>query len=79
MGTRRAETHREINTDRMGSGFLNAVLAQESHWLKRVAMPQEHIPVCAREDARIGDHPHPIQCADDIDLTQAIALAFDGS
>jgi alpha-D-xyloside xylohydrolase len=46
-------------------------------WLKEVAVDLERMPVYARYGAQIKVYPHPVQCTDEMDLSQAVTLQFD--
>lgn len=47
-------------------------------WLKGVKSPLRRMPVYAAKGARIRVYPNRVQCTDQMDLKNAVMLAFDG-
>jgi alpha-D-xyloside xylohydrolase len=57
--------------------FWTGEILEGNHWLKRVKMSLEHMPVYVKFGAQIPVYPYSVQCTDEMDLTKASKVVFD--
>ena len=57
--------------------FWTGEVLEGSRWLKNIKMSLERMPVYVKFGAQVPVYPYNVQCTDEMDLGEAVALVFD--